>query len=324
MNWFKPRKKEATDTLLEQNEISISTQTPNYDTHIQYGILHIENKIEEFMKEEVEVSNQFKYIQSTYSEMNRINEVIDAVHTNFTQFSQYAAQINTVMERSDSAVKQADNKIGVLSSHIDDTRSQLNHITEAFQMLEKDFSNIREISNRITGIASSTNMLALNASIEAARAGEAGRGFAVVAQQIRELSTSTTSLVSGIDTSVQQLHTSIDLLKQEIENSKVSVQNNLQYAQNVQQNFNQVTECTEEVKNFSKHIISGIENTNQEISGAAKGVHSISNLVHSFGEKLSVLNVKMSKKSIIICEITDFLQQLENMIKESLEKKKSS
>lgn len=87
----------------------------------------------------------------------------------------------------------------------------MSEMTKAFDQLESNFRNITEQTASITGISSRTNLLALNASIEAARAGEAGRGFSVVAEQIRELSSSTAALVSGIDATIKMLHETLEI-----------------------------------------------------------------------------------------------------------------
>ncbi len=317
MSWFKTKKTE--EIVIKDTKEEVVNYTINekrVEKSIQFGVLHIEEKIEQLMEEEVEVSEYMDDVTNTYYEIANINTMITSLNKDFKNFSEYANNINEIINRSDSVIAETDRNVEVLVENIHGTNDQLDSIVEVFKTLEKDFVNIKEMSNGITGIATRTNLLALNASIEAARAGEAGRGFSVVADQIRELSSSTKKLVDGIETSIKALFESINNVNVEIQATKTTSTANLEKVKDVHDNIKQVNECTEEVKDFSKQIIEGIDSTSAEISGAAQGVNAIADVVDSFGEKIEKLNDKISKKSSIICSVIDFLQQMENMLAE--------
>lgn len=313
MSVFKKSKKQNNNDVLDSQLQEVQENAK----HIQFEVKHIENRVKDFIDEEGEISKYYEEIKegfdSTSLQFENINENIDSTHNDFQEFQSYASQVNDIVSKSDEAIAKADNKMETLSNYIEESYSQLGNITNTFRTLEKNFENIQEMSKNITGIASNTNLLALNASIEAARAGDAGRGFAVVAEQIRELSTSTTKLVSGIDESVQALFDSLDGLKKEIEKTQGTIQENIAYANDVKTNFAQVTDCTKEVQEFSNKIVSQIGVAGNEIQSIANDTTDIASVIHKLGSKLDTLNERMSNKSSLLCEVVDFLQRLENI-----------
>lgn len=315
------------DTPSNKNNINITNVQENKRDNkttktIQYAVGHIGKRVENFMTEEGEVLRYLEEIEegftSTNSQFESINQNIEGTYLNFNEFHTYASQVGELVTKSDTAIESADKKIGQLSTYINQTSLQLDNITSSFQELEKNFQNIENMSGNITGIASDTNLLALNASIEAARAGEAGRGFAVVAEQIRNLSTSTAELVAGINGSVQALYDNLDGLKREIGNTKNSIEENLHYVNDVKSNFTDVNECTKEVREFSNKIVDQIGIVKDEIKCVSDESSEIAHVIDGFGTKLTMLNEKMSTKSALLCEVIDFIQQLEKLVDDEI------
>ncbi len=82
---------------------------------------------------------------------------------------------------------EADTMAGNTSLLAEQGRAAVHKSIAAMEQIKTSSTQIGEIIQVISEIASQTNLLALNAAIEAARAGQHGMGFAVVADEVRKL-----------------------------------------------------------------------------------------------------------------------------------------
>jgi len=96
-------------------------------------------------------------------------------------------ELNQISQRSNEKLKYIINSVRSLSAETSKVNSSSDAVYKNIEELKTLADEITLNIKDISGIASSTNMLALNASVEAARAGDANKGFSVVAEEVRLL-----------------------------------------------------------------------------------------------------------------------------------------
>ncbi|MBV9230967.1 MAG: HAMP domain-containing protein, partial [Chloroflexi bacterium] len=148
------------------------------------------------------VANEVEFSATNTSE--RMTDLVNIADTQIQQIAVAAKQIEQMAQSSHRAAEKvqileeaanearysAYNGLGTVQRTIermDRINSNVQDTARQALVLEDRSREINEIVDVISGIANSTNRLALDAAIQAAMAGENGKGFRAVADDIRRL-----------------------------------------------------------------------------------------------------------------------------------------
>src|SRR5690606_16900805 len=135
----------------------------------------------------------------------------------------------TIQDKTKMSSQESSEGSALLSSvvhELDRLYTYFNSLYTEFDEMRKTLKVLTSTNESIRELATTTNILSLNASIEANRAGVHGRGFAVIATEVRSLATQTDTLAKGVHDRAEAIEKEVTQLS-DVLSSSLGVLTNL-------------------------------------------------------------------------------------------------
>lgn len=153
----------------------------------------------------------------------------------------HVEQLNKDVKRVESALSENKKSMKDMTNEMEVLKSTVGATAEVFSSLQEQIAEITKVTEQLTSIASSTNMLALNASIEAARAGQAGAGFAVVATKVQDLAFDSNNCSSQVVSVVSAMQRQIEITSKQLTDSTQAIHSSIESMKGFQNDFDHLT-----------------------------------------------------------------------------------
>lgn len=202
---------------------------------------------------------------------------------------------------------------------------------DILEVLEEAIENSRSVDqvNKLTkdivSIASTTNLIALNASIEAMRAGEAGKGFAAVATEIQSLAGSCSETAGRIQEINQVVTKAVHNLSKHSQDMadylsetiltefREFVLSGKQYKEDadyVKERIDAFNSRTDRLRNSMIEIADSIESITKAIDGGAVGISGVAESTMSLVEDMADITGRMDTNQEIVEELKKQMEVL--------------
>jgi methyl-accepting chemotaxis protein len=142
------------------------------------------------------------------TQASSISQVVSAVaelDSTASQIADRATEVRQAADQALSSVQQGQSLLLRSREAVERNRAEVQLVIQRMRDLDQLTRQVTHFVDQIRHLAEDTHLLALNATIEAAGAGTFGRRFQVVADEVRALSTQSSTIVNQIQQVVSEL-----------------------------------------------------------------------------------------------------------------------
>lgn len=248
-----------------------------------------------------EILTAINEVSGTVNVMGQgVSEQAKDTEKSFLQMTDFAGQIGEAFENTEQAGQAANktqdtvnggkNIVGELMEQVTSTSEITNVIIKDIEELKEQSKSIGSVIETINEIASTTNLLSLNASIEAARAGDAGRGFAVVADQIRSLAEQSVEAVKRIGVIIKNIQNKTQVTAASAKQAEQMLYSQTEALNNTVEVFKEVDKHMAELLQKMKHITENMHTitvSKDEVLDAIKNIAAVTQQTLASSEVVS-------------------------------------
>jgi methyl-accepting chemotaxis protein len=214
-------------------------------------------------------NQQVQAISQSLEQIHTLTESIEGIGNSATQAEEQVGYANQALREGGIAMNITVDGFMAIRETVVETAEKVKLLQEATQKISK-------VIKLISGFASQTNMLALNASIEAARAGEEGQGFGVVANEVRALAYRSAKatmeirqLIEEIQSQSKDLGKAMQIGTEQVNNGSRLVEESRQKLTEIAVSGQRVNQLMQEIAQSASEQVQASEEVSQTIQTVA-------------------------------------------------------
>ncbi len=211
-------------------------------------------------------------VSDSVHQITQMADSISLISTNISSVTSASETIGKMVEKGQDAVTLQGSKM------VENTHATAN-VSVAIRSLNEMVKEIGQIVEVINGIASQTNLLALNAAIEAARAGEQGRGFAVVADEVRKLAEQSSNATGKIGDSIKEIISRTEKAVHETARAEQAVHEQEAAVREVVEIFMHIRTSIDQMRSQFTEVNQKTVGISKQADGIRESIDAISNVV---------------------------------------------
>jgi len=193
---------------------------------------------------------------------------------------------------------------------------QVSESASVVKTLGEHSEEIEQIVSVITGIASQTNLLALNAAIEAARAGEHGRGFAVVADEVRKLAEQSEESARQISELIRQIQAQTDKAVLAMEKGTSEVKAGMSLVDGAGEKFQRIVQGAREVATQIEEVSAAAEQMSASSEEIAASMQEMTSVANESATEVKSVAASSEQQLATMEEITSSAENLNRVAQE--------